>query len=175
MRQANPLICWKIAKYSISESIILYPNGAAKAQNIPKYPPGYPRGPYGGTFPRRGKASDFDFDNVDLSGTNLGTCDRSCSPGSSKIKIRTSSWHKPCIKIIELYAMTKSEFWFSMIWLRKNKHNVQDPDSVPPVYMQNGRILKWPYLSKKFWMALVLFVIFMLLSRPFVCAHFQGL
>jgi hypothetical protein len=33
-------------KYAISESIILYPNGVAKAQNIPKYPPGYPRGPY---------------------------------------------------------------------------------------------------------------------------------
>jgi hypothetical protein len=46
IRSANPLICCKITKYPISESIILYPNGAAKAQNIPNYPPGYPRGPY---------------------------------------------------------------------------------------------------------------------------------
>jgi hypothetical protein len=38
------------------------------------------------------------------------------------------------IKLIELYAMTKSEFLFSMIRLRKSNHNVRDPDSVPPVY-----------------------------------------
>ena len=44
----NPLICCKIAKYPISESYILYPNGAAKAQNIPKYPPGHGRSPYAG-------------------------------------------------------------------------------------------------------------------------------
>jgi hypothetical protein len=43
---ANPPICYKIAKYPISESIILHPNGAAKAQNIPKYPPGYPSAGY---------------------------------------------------------------------------------------------------------------------------------
>jgi hypothetical protein len=45
VRSANPLMCCKIAKYPISESIILYPIVAAKAQNIPKHPPGYPRGP----------------------------------------------------------------------------------------------------------------------------------
>ena len=38
IRSANPLICCEIAEYAISESIIFYPNGAAKAQNIPKYP-----------------------------------------------------------------------------------------------------------------------------------------
>ena len=35
----NPLICSKIAKYPISESIIIYPICAANARNIPKYPP----------------------------------------------------------------------------------------------------------------------------------------
>ena len=39
IRSANPLICCKIAKYPISDSDILYPNGAAKVQNIPKYIP----------------------------------------------------------------------------------------------------------------------------------------
>ena len=43
---ANPLICSKIAKYPISESIIIYPNGVANARNIPKYPLGYGRGLY---------------------------------------------------------------------------------------------------------------------------------
>jgi hypothetical protein len=42
---ANPLICSKIAKYPISESIIIYPIGVANARNIPKYPLGYRRGP----------------------------------------------------------------------------------------------------------------------------------
>jgi hypothetical protein len=37
IRSANPLICSKIAQYPISESIILYLDGAAKAQNIPNY------------------------------------------------------------------------------------------------------------------------------------------
>ena len=54
IRSANPLICCKISKYPISESYakfstaaccILYPNGAATAQNIPNYPPEYPHGP----------------------------------------------------------------------------------------------------------------------------------
>ena len=43
---ANPLICSKIAKYPISESIIIYPIGVANARNIQKYPLGYRRGPY---------------------------------------------------------------------------------------------------------------------------------
>ena len=43
---ANPLICSKIAKYPISESIIIYPIGVANARNIPKYPLGYGRGLY---------------------------------------------------------------------------------------------------------------------------------
>jgi hypothetical protein len=33
---ANLLICTKIAKYPISESIIIYPIGVANALNIPK-------------------------------------------------------------------------------------------------------------------------------------------
>ena len=44
---ANPLICSKIAKYPISESIIIYPIGVANARNIPKYPLGYGHGLYG--------------------------------------------------------------------------------------------------------------------------------
>ena len=43
---ANPLICSKIAKYPISESIMIYPIGVANARNIPKYPLGYGRGLY---------------------------------------------------------------------------------------------------------------------------------
>ena len=43
---ANPLICSKIAKYPISESIIIYPIGVANARNIPKYPLGYGHGLY---------------------------------------------------------------------------------------------------------------------------------
>jgi hypothetical protein len=36
IRSANPLICSKIAQYPISESIILYLDGAAKAQKYSK-------------------------------------------------------------------------------------------------------------------------------------------
>ena len=49
---ANPLICSKIAKYPISESIIIYPIGVANARNIPKYPLGYRRGLYYSVSPR---------------------------------------------------------------------------------------------------------------------------
>ena len=52
---ANPLICSKIAKYPISESIIIYPIGVANARNIPKYPLGYGHGLYP-TFRNRGTA-----------------------------------------------------------------------------------------------------------------------
>ena len=38
------------------------------------------------------------------------------------------------IKLIELRWLTRSEFWFSMVQLRKSRHNVPNPDSVPPVY-----------------------------------------
>jgi hypothetical protein len=40
------LICSKILKYPISESVIIYPIGVANARNIPKYPLGYRRGHY---------------------------------------------------------------------------------------------------------------------------------
>ena len=41
--------------------------------------------------------------------------------------------------------------------------------------IQNGKILKWPYLSQKISMNLVLQIILKLLSRPVVCANFQRL
>ena len=41
--------------------------------------------------------------------------------------------------------------------------------------IQNGSILKWPYLSQKISMNLNLYIILRLLSRPVVCANFQGL
>jgi hypothetical protein len=36
-------------------------------------------------------------------------------------------------------------------------------------------MLKWPYLSQNISMNLVLYVILKVLSRPVVCANFQGL
>ncbi len=44
------------------------------------------------------------------------------------------------IKLTEIYAMTKSEFGFYMIRVGKSKHNVPNPDSVPPVYSSFSNI-----------------------------------
>jgi hypothetical protein len=53
------------------------------------------------------------------------------------------------------------------------------PTKLPKILIlftiQNGRILKWPDLSQKFSMNLVLYIILKLLSRPGVYANFQGL
>ena len=83
-----------------------------------------------------------------------------------------------------------------MIPPRRINRNFPHLDSVPAVYsfcfcqyyllvsqnmtkstfqIQNCRIFKWPYLSQKVSMNLVLERIFKLLSRLVVCAHFQGL
>ena len=62
------------------------------------------------------------FDSLPSLDPDSGRCDAWFSVMRSKIKIRTSSCNKA---IIELYCMTKSEFWFSMIRPSKRNRNVQ--------------------------------------------------
>jgi hypothetical protein len=54
--------------------------------------------------------------------------------------------HAIKLHVIELYCMTKSDFWFSTAWLRTRNHNVREPDLPAKSYSCMGTLPCTKYL-----------------------------